>query len=162
MAAGVRKTTNHPFSASEAESFIENAVGGKVATWKAGANCFVGDLVFLQADGKVDPAASAANATLAVGIVVGGEALGEYNDCVDEAITYQELLAGADGQLIIVLNLGVAYAIANEAIAIGARVTGAAGGRVADTGVAAGNIAGLCLTTAAAQDDVIKIFVNMR
>lgn len=130
----------------------------------ASTTLLIGDYVYLTNLGTVTKSATVANYTGArVGIVVGGDFL--LDGIAKNHIVFDSTLvgktAGTEGQKVWVAVAGVAYGIANAALATpGARlIAGATSGRVA-AGTTAGGIVGIVLTAAADAGDPVKILIQ--
>jgi hypothetical protein len=136
-------------------------LGGEVITLNAASALNVGDAVLLDANGRAEKSSAVGNYGTRLGIVVGGYLTGglvrpeRLND-IGVAAT------NAVGQSVLVLIVGIAYAVAGENFASSQKISAGIGasGRVGTTGAAAGNYIGYSLE-AGTTGNPVKILVGV-
>lgn len=146
--------------------------GGDIIYGIANQQMLLGDAVFKTSVVNVfDKSVTVANYATLVGVVVGGRAT-DFKvlqiDTINQAASGPASVVGQlpvaqANQEILIMIWGVAYAIADAALAtIGTKLTGAAttAGRVGSVGAASGNYIGIQLDTAAGAGNIIRVGVG--
>ena len=127
----------------------------------AGVNLLLGDIVYIGSggDGQVTKGAVAASYVTYAGVVVGGARTGMAY--VTDSAQYGVTVAAAQLEAVLVQYDGIAYVVADAAIARGARLQQGAitGGRVDDPAFVAGQGVGISLGAPGAAAAVFKMFV---
>lgn len=143
--------------------------GGDIIYGIATQAMLLGDAVFkTSVKDQFNKSVTVANYATLVGIVVGGRATDmkvlQYDSISGgPASVVGSLQVAQANQEILIMVWGVAYAIADAALAtIGTKLTGAAttAGRVGSVGAASGNYVGIQLDTAAGAGNIIRLGVG--
>lgn len=138
-------------------------LGGNCVTFinGAGANLLLGDIVYVStaADGSVTKATTVANYVTYAGVVVGGQRTG--GAYVSDSAQYGVTVAAASLEEVLVQYDGIAYVVADAAVARGVRLQQGAvtAGRVDDPAYVAGQSVGISLSAPGAAATVFKMFV---
>lgn len=158
-AGGSYQPTGLPYIAPSEDIFNQKTPGGIVLPFIATAALNVGDPVFTTAaaDNEVSKSATAADYQAGVGIVVGG-AQTDYAAMQEDGIIGEP--AAEAGELVFVMVLGKAKAVAQAAIAAGAKVGQSSVSGEVIGAAAAGQRIGTALTAATLEGDIITVLVH--
>jgi hypothetical protein len=140
---------------------IGSSLGGIIVRLEAGGTLLLGDGVTISADaGIVGKTASAGSQLTKIGLVVGGERTSmEVNETASD---YGVVEAAHAGEIVLVCLLGIAYGIADGAVAAPVAVglgTTTAGRLIGVTNQASTVGVGIALEDAAAAGNIIKVLV---
>lgn len=144
-------------------------VGGNTITLLAAGALNIGDLVSLTAAGHVNKTLLAADMIRFVGIVIGGGSAPGGGTVGADFARYGTDAVGtaaatAAEQAVVIQVDGIAYVVADAAVAAIVPVTNSAivAGRVSVTGATAGQIIGLTIDAGAGAASVIRIKIQPR
>lgn len=137
-----------------------SSTGGRVIRFKANATTLlVGDPVFFSAADTVDKSGTTANYIRFAGIVVGGNGT-RYQVAHDTSMV--GMTAALAGEDVLVQIDGIAWVVANIAVAITDNVIVSTTAGKVTPGTTANQIIGTPVTTAAVLNDKFKLLIDHR
>jgi hypothetical protein len=136
-----------------------SGTGGNVKVFIGAGQLTVGQPVFFSDVNTVNVSATAANYSRYAGVVVGGK---RTDMRVLHDTSHVGVIACAAGEDVIVQIDGIAWVVANVAVAITDSVIMSASSGKVTPGTTANQILGTPVTTAASPNDKIKILINHR